>query len=74
MIDLAAPKFVTWLVTQMNERPHIVGFIVVGTLLVLWLVADPEPDRCPERRAGCRCVHDENHRGSHRDEFGDYWN
>lgn len=69
-----APDFVTWLTLQLHERPHVVALMGVTTLILLWLAADPEPDRCAARRAGCRCVHEENHRGSHRDEFGDYWN
>ena len=52
--------------------------IIIGLSLVRYLVRraldEGDVPQCPARRAGYRCVHFEDHRGSHRDELGEHWN
>jgi hypothetical protein len=68
------PDLVNHVEQALQQHPYLVGFIVLVVLVALWVAADPDPDRCRAKRAGYRCVHEDGHPGSHRDEFGDYWN
>lgn len=51
--------------------------VVAGALLLLVVVltmVSGDPIRCSSVHSGRRCVHDEGHGSSHRDELGNYWN
>lgn len=68
-----------------DTRPEVISTALMATsLLVLLLVVvgaivmgairGRNIGRCPASYYGWRCVHDEDHPGSHRDENNRYWN
>lgn len=78
---LGACAFVGLVVTAwrlFDHRDWIVVWAIVGISAVRHLAihyfGEEDAQQCPAVRAGCQCVHLEDHPGSHRDEFGDYWN
>jgi len=52
----------------------ITVLLCLVTLTALAIFSDEAEEQCSARRAGRRCIHGTDHPGSHRDEFGDYWN
>lgn len=64
-----------------NVEPEVVGAAIMSTailatvvLVVVMVLTADRSSRCGATSRGWRCVHDEDHPGSHRDEHGQYWN
>jgi len=52
----------------------LVTIAVAALIQIIDAAFDADDPRCPSRYASRRCVHDQDHPGSHRDEHGEYWN
>ncbi len=71
----------TWAEAVARTLPPLDIWTAIGIVMLLALLRhlsrqlfEPDVKQCPAEHQGCRCVHLEDHPGSHRDEFGDYWN